>query len=102
MVLFSIIPQKAFSFVENNLKMEKNQLLERISVNPNICFGKSCIKGTRIWVSLILDFLASGDTIEDILDNYPQLKREDILACLAYGAVMSHDNFVEIKFAPAA
>ena len=63
--------------------MEKSKLLERISVNPNICFGKPCIKGTRIWVSLILDFLASGETIEDILDNYPQLKREDIFACLA-------------------
>ena len=63
--------------------MEKSKLLERISVNPNICFGKPCIKGTRIWVSLILDFFASGETIEDILDNYPQLKREDIFACLA-------------------
>lgn len=63
--------------------MEKNPLLDRISVNPNICFGKPCIKGTRIWVSLILDFLASGETIEGILDSYPQLKREDILACLA-------------------
>ena len=82
--------------------MEKGKLLERISVNPNICFGKPCIKGTRIWVSLILDFLASGETIEDILDNYPQLKREDIFACLAYGAVMSHDNFVEVNFANAA
>ena len=82
--------------------MIKNELLDRISVNPNICFGKPCIKGTRIWVSLILEFLASGDTIENILGNYPQLKREDILACLAYGAVMSHDNFVEINFASAA
>ncbi len=82
--------------------MEKSQLLERISINPNICFGKPCIKGTRIWVSLILEFLASGDTIEDILDNYPQLKREDILACLTYGAIMSHDNFVEINFASVA
>lgn len=63
--------------------MIKNELLDRISVNPNICFGKPCIKGTRIWVSLILEFLASGDTIENILGNYPQLKREDILACLA-------------------
>ena len=53
-------------------------------------------------MSLILDFLASGETIENILDNYPQLKREDILACLAYGAAMSHDNFVEVNFANAA
>ena len=74
-----------------------NPLLQRISVNPNICFGKPCIKGTRIWVSLILDFLAAGESIENILKDYPQLKREDILACLAYGAAMSHENFVEIK-----
>ncbi len=82
--------------------MAKTTLLDRISVNPNICFGKPCIKGTRIWVSLILDFLASGETINDILDNYPQLKNDDILACLAYGAAMSHENFVDINFAPAA
>ena len=74
-----------------------NVLLNRISVNPNICFGKPCIKGTRIWVALILDFLAAGETLEDILNNYPQLKKEDIYACLAYGAAMSRENFVEIK-----
>jgi uncharacterized protein (DUF433 family) len=82
--------------------MERHLLLDRISVNPNICFGKPCIKGTRIWVSLILDFLATGETFETILENYPQLKREDILACLAYGAAMSHEYFVDITFATAA
>ncbi len=74
-----------------------NPLLERISVNPKICFGKPCIKGHRIWVSLILDFLAAGHDIEYILEQYPQLKREDILACIAYGAAMSHEHFVELK-----
>lgn len=82
--------------------MVKNVLLDRISVNPNICFGKPCIKGTRIWVSLILDFLASGETVDSILEHYPQLKHDDILACLAYGAAMSHENFVDINFATAA
>lgn len=74
-----------------------NPLLARISVNPKICFGKPCIKGTRIWVSLMLDFLAAGHDIDHILEQYPQLKREDILACLAYGAAMSHEHFVELK-----
>lgn len=74
-----------------------NPLLNRISANPSVCFGKPCIKGTRIWVSLILDFMAAGESEEDILKNYPQLQREDILACLAYGAAMSKENFVEIK-----
>lgn len=73
-----------------------NPLLERISVNPNICFGKPCVRGTRIWVSLILDFLASGETIEDILREYPHLEREDILAAIAYGAEMSRERIVEI------
>lgn len=72
-----------------------NPLLKRISVDPNICFGKPCIKGHRIWVSLILDYLAAGDSIEDILEHYPQLKREDILACIAYGSAMSHENYVD-------
>jgi len=55
-----------------------NEILSRIAVDPQVCFGKPCIRGTRIWVSLLLDFLASGATIEEILDNYPQLKREDV------------------------
>lgn len=73
-----------------------NPLLNRISVNPKVCFGKPCIKGTRIWVSLILDFLAAGESIELILQNYPQLTREDILACIAYGSAMSRENYVEL------
>ncbi len=79
--------------------MTRNQLLDRISVNPNICFGKPCIRGTRIWVSLILDMLAANDSVEDILQAYPHLKLEDIRACIAYGAAMSRDNFVEVEFA---
>jgi uncharacterized protein (DUF433 family) len=47
------------------------ELLDRISIDPNVCFGKPCIKGTRIWVSLILDFLASGNSEADILEAYP-------------------------------
>jgi uncharacterized protein (DUF433 family) len=66
-----------------------NQLLERISIDPNVCSGKPCIRGTRIWVSLILDFLANGMSIEDILAEYPQLTREDIRGAIAYGAKMS-------------
>ncbi len=62
-----------------------NELLSRIAVDPQVCFGKPCIRGTRIWVSLLLDFLASGATLEEILENYPQLKREDVLAAIAYG-----------------
>lgn len=70
--------------------MTEDNLLSRISVDPNICFGKPCIRGHRVWVSLILDFLAGGETIENILEAYPSLEREDILACIAYGAELSH------------
>jgi uncharacterized protein (DUF433 family) len=76
--------------------MTKNNLLSRISIDPNICFGKPCIRGHRIWVSLILDLLAGGTSIEEILAEYPSLEREDILACLAYGAEMTRNDFVEI------
>jgi uncharacterized protein (DUF433 family) len=75
---------------------EMNPLIERISVDPNICFGKPCIRGTRIWVSLILDFLASGMSIKEILAEYPGLTEEDIRAAIAYGAEMSRERFVEV------
>lgn len=73
-----------------------NPLLKLISIDPNICFGKPCIRGTRIWVSLILDFLASGMSVEEILDEYPQLTEESIRAAIAYGAEMSRERYVEI------
>jgi len=79
-----------------------NALLERITVDPNVCFGKPCVRGTRIWVSLLLDFLAAGMTIEDILAEYPQLQREDILAAIAYGAEMSRERFVDLPGTNAA
>lgn len=66
-----------------------NQLLNRISIDPNICFGKPCIRGTRIWVSLILDLLADGGSVNEILEEYTQLSEEDIRASIAYGSEMS-------------
>jgi uncharacterized protein (DUF433 family) len=62
-----------------------NPLLERISVDPNVCFGKPCIRGHRIWVSLILDMLAGGMSIPEILKEYPSLEELDIRAAIAYG-----------------
>ena len=76
--------------------MIREQLLSRISIDPNICFGKPCIRGHRIWVSLILDFLASGWTLQQILQNYPGLDEADIYACIAYGAEMARERYVEI------
>lgn len=73
-----------------------NVLLDRVSVDPNVCFGKPCIRGTRIWVSLLLDLLADGMTIEGILKEYPGLTEEDIRAAIAYGAEMSRERYIEI------
>jgi uncharacterized protein (DUF433 family) len=73
-----------------------NPLLKRISIDPNICFGKPCIRGTRIWVSLLLDFLANGMTMEELLEEYPHLTIEDIRAAIAYGAEMARERYVEV------
>jgi uncharacterized protein (DUF433 family) len=75
--------------------MNTDKLLGRISIDPAICHGKPCIKGHRIWVSLILDFLASGTSVEELLAEYPGLQREDILACIAYGSEMARQRFVD-------
>jgi uncharacterized protein (DUF433 family) len=59
---------------------------DRISVDPNICHGEACIKGTRVMVSVILNNLASGESVESTLKSYPSLSREDIEASLVYAA----------------
>lgn len=71
-------------------------LLQRISIDPAVCGGKPCIKGTRIWVSLILDFLAEEMSEADLLAEYPQLAHEDVLAAIAYGAEAARERFVTV------
>ncbi len=82
--------------------MARAQLLQRISIDPGICFGKPRIRGHRIWVSLILDLLADGTTVDEILHEYPQLTREDVLACIAYGSEMSRERYVDIPMTKPA
>ena len=74
---------------------------ERISIDPNVCHGKPCIKGTRIWVSLIVDNLAFGSTEEEILEVYPSLSSDDIKAALAYAAEMARERYVNIPLKQA-
>lgn len=81
--------------------MNREELLARISIDPNICFGKPCIRGHRIWVSLILDFLASGMSAAEIVEEYPDLEEADIQACIAYGAEMARERYVEIPSSTA-
>ena len=76
--------------------MTREELLARISIDPQVCFGKPCIRGTRIWVSLILDLLASGTSMREALDNYPGLTEDDVYACIAYGAEMSRGRYLNL------
>ncbi|MFQ5632463.1 MAG: DUF433 domain-containing protein [bacterium] len=70
---------------------------DRISINPNVCHGQACIKGTRIPVHLILGFLASGDTFDDIIEDYPGLSKKDILACLEYASILALEELSPIE-----
>jgi uncharacterized protein (DUF433 family) len=69
---------------------------ERISVDPNVCHGKACIKGTRIMVAVILDNLAAGEPAEAILRSYPTLKPEDVQAALQYAAELARERVVPL------
>jgi len=69
--------------------------IQRVVLDPNICHGKACIKGTRIPVSLILDELVAGHSFEQIIDQYPSLVREDIIAAIEYASLLTKER-VEI------
>lgn len=70
---------------------------ERISVDPNVCHGQACVKGTRIPVYQIVRMLANGDTIEDLIEEYPSITREDVLACLEYAASLAEEQVSPIE-----
>ena len=72
-------------------------LSDRISVNPAICHGQACVKGTRIPVHQIVHMLAGGDTVDDLLTEYPSLSREDIMACLDYAADLAEEQITPIQ-----
>ena len=75
-----------------------NQLLSRITVNPEICHGKPTIRNKRYTVDLILDLLASGSSHAEILEDYPSLQDEDILACLAYATkVTKYSSYTRVS-----
>ena len=65
-----------------------------ITVDPNVCHGKACLKGTRIMVSVVLDNLAAGLTLDEILDSYPSLTREAIQASINYAAELARERVV--------
>jgi uncharacterized protein (DUF433 family) len=70
---------------------------ERITVDPLVCHGKACIKGTRIMVSVVLENLADGISEADILKSYPTLKQDDIKAAIAYAAELSREKLISVS-----
>lgn len=80
--------------------MAREELLKRVSIDPGVCFGKPCIRGTRIWVALILENLADGVTEAELLGAYPQLRPEDIRAAMAYAAEVTRERVIPIPLEP--
>ncbi len=74
--------------------MTRQELLGRISIDPQVAFGQPCIRGTRIWVSLILENLAAGCSEDKLLKEYPQLTLDDIRAALAYAAELTRERVI--------
>ena len=70
---------------------------KRISIDPEVCHGQACIKGTRIPVHQIVGMLANGDTIEDLLAEYPSITRADVLACLDYAAELAEEQITPFE-----
>jgi len=73
-----------------------DELLDRIVVDPAICFGRPTVRGHRIWVSLILGHLAEGWSIDDIVSEFPGLLPDDVRACIAYGARLAAVRFADL------
>jgi uncharacterized protein (DUF433 family) len=68
--------------------------MERITIDPEVCNGKPCIRGMRITVKTILEYIAAGETTENILNAYPVLQQEDIKACLVFASRMADHSFI--------
>lgn len=71
----------------------------RIVIEPDICNGKPTVRSTRITVQTVLEFLGAGDSVEDVLEAYPRLTREDVLACLRYSSRLMANHFTLEKIA---
>ena len=70
---------------------------DRVSIDPRVCHGQACIKGSRIPVAQILGMLANGDSMEGLLEAYPSIERADILACLEYAAILAEEQVTPIE-----
>ena len=76
--------------------MNRDALLDRISIDPVVCGGRPCVRGHRIWVSVVLGMLADGMTIDEIVVEYPGLEADDVRACAAYGSLLAAGRYVDL------
>ncbi len=83
--------------VVNLIGIKVKTMFERISIDPKVYHGQACIKGTRIPVHQIVLMLANGDTIDDLLRDYPTIAREDVLACLEYAGVLAEEEVTPLE-----
>ena len=74
---------------------------DRISVDPQICHGRACVKGTRIMVLVILENLADGESMERILRSYPTLQTQDLQAALSYASELAQERYIALPQVPA-
>jgi uncharacterized protein (DUF433 family) len=82
------------------LGLKKGIIMQnRISINPDICNGRPVISGTRITVQTVMEFLGAGDSIEEVLEEYPSLNREDIYACIQFAAKLMANRYELRKIA---
>ena len=72
---------------------------ERITIDPAVCNGRPCIKGTRIAVQTVLEFLGAGDSVDDVIEEFPSLTREDVLACVKFSSELMGNHFTVLKVA---
>ena len=72
---------------------------ERITVQPDLCNGRPVIRGTRITAQTVLEFLAAGDSVEDVLEEYPSLTRADVQACLDYATRLMGNHYSLVQVA---
>jgi uncharacterized protein (DUF433 family) len=77
--------------------MTHEELLDRVTVDPNVCGGRPCVRGTRIDIAIIMDALAEGLTPEEMVDHYPFLKLDDVRAATAYGAELARENIWKLN-----
>jgi uncharacterized protein (DUF433 family) len=76
------------------LKWFLNPMEERIVIDPSVCNGRPTVRGTRITVQTVLEFLGAGDSVDDVLEEYPSLTKDDILACIRYSSQLMGHHFV--------